>query len=108
MPLVSLPPCLDHGVVSPSQHRSGRGIFSAVIVLGQKGKAEDLFEFFPVCRDGDSEFIEIVAGSIAQAVLRFSAVNELMKIAELRVAQVKQDAHSIVGSECTGCLLSAP
>jgi hypothetical protein len=47
------------------------------------------------------------AGSVGQTDLRFSAVTNLLSHGKFRVAQVKQDAHRIIGSGRAGCLLKA-
>jgi hypothetical protein len=74
VPVVAFSFCLDHGLISLSERRSRRGILSPAIVLRPEGKAERIFDCFPIRLDGGMIFSEIVAGSgsVGQTALRRS------------------------------------
>jgi hypothetical protein len=74
VPVVAFSFCLDHGVISLSERRSRRGIFSPAIMLGYEGKAEGIFDCSPICLNGGMVFGEVVAGSwsVWQTALRRS------------------------------------
>jgi hypothetical protein len=87
VPVVAFSFCLGHGVIGLSERRSWRGILSPAIMLRPEGKAERIFDCFPIRLDRRMIFSEVVAGSgsVGQTGLRRSE-NETTRNRKFSVA----------------------
>jgi hypothetical protein len=103
VPVVALSFCLDHGVVSLSERRSRRCIFSPAIMLRHEGKAEGIFDCSPICLNGGMVFGEVVAGSgsVGQTALRRSEDETTRNVTAL-VGGREQCRRNERPSACTG------